>query len=311
MASRRPGPLHTIPVATRSASDWIARCMICFEPCPRKRSPSGHSTSRSSCRRITIPGFRPTSFCSARNRSYQLTTCLGAQPRPRLDPPTGYDSIGCACRLHTPGHWSISKKLQRRDESRRTRKLPITLVTWFTWETVWSKIGGVLNWTSWPHIHVYGVKPFSGSRDDLLPARAPLPAAAEEPPTQETPAQANPQYPDWGEFWLGRPVTVGLLPATPIPAAPISAVLFPVGPVPAAPIPATDAPPVRAKPALKRSTCVNKGVNPNAANVPRRAVWRPYCCVALLCIFISSWSNFDGLDRSSGITSYHYICSFE
>ena len=165
MASRRPGPLHTTPVATRSASDSIARCMICFEPCPRNRNPSGHSTSRSSCSRITIrltlpPGFRPTSFCSATNRSYQLTTCLGAQPRPRLDPPTGYDSIGCACRLHTPGHWSISKKLQRRDESRRTRKLPIThytLVTWFTWETVSSagarsKTDGVLNCTSWPHV---------------------------------------------------------------------------------------------------------------------------------------------------------------
>ena len=113
MASRRPGPLHTTPVATRSVSDSIARCIICFEPCSRNRSPSGHSTSRSSCRRITVrltlpPGFRPTSSCSA---SYQLTTCLGAQPRPRLDPPTGYDSIGCACRIHTPGHWSISKKL--------------------------------------------------------------------------------------------------------------------------------------------------------------------------------------------------------
>ena len=137
MAPRRPGPLHAIPMATRSASDSIACCMICFEPCPRNRNPSGHSTSRSLCRRITIhltlpPGFRPTSFCSARNRSYQLTTCLGAQPRPRLDRPTGYDSIGCACRLHTRGHWNISKKLQQRDESRRTRKLPITHYTLVT-----------------------------------------------------------------------------------------------------------------------------------------------------------------------------------
>ena len=45
----------------------------------------------------------------------------------------------------------------------------------------------------YPGIHVYGVKPFCGgqertlSRDDLLPARAPLAAAAEEPPTRETP----------------------------------------------------------------------------------------------------------------------------
>ena len=118
----------------------------------------------------------------------------------------------------------------------------------------------------YPGIHVYGVKPFCGgqertlSRDDLLPARAPLATAAEEPPTRETPAQAIPQYPDRGEFWLGRPATVGMPPAAPIPAAPI---------------PAADAPPVRAKPALRRSTRVNKGVNPNAANLPRRAVWQP------------------------------------
>ena len=139
----------------------------------------------------------------------------------------------------------------------------------------------------YPGIHVYGVKPFSGgqertlSRDDLLPARAPLAAAAEEPPTRETPAQANPQYPDRGEFWLGRPATVGLPPAAPMPLpAPIPAAPIPVGPVPAAPIPAApipaaNAPPVRAKPALRRSTRVNKGVNPNAANLPRRTVWRP------------------------------------
>ena len=102
----------------------------------------------------------------------------------------------------------------------------------------------------YPGIHAYGVKPFSGgqertlSRDDLLPARAPLAAPAEEPPTQETPAQVNPQYPDRGEFWLGRPATVGIPPAAPIPAAPI-----PAAPIPTAPIPAADAPPVRARPA--------------------------------------------------------------
>ena len=126
-------------------------------------------------------------------------------------------------------------------------------------------------------IHVYGVKPFSGgqertlSRDGLLPARAPLAAAATEEPTQEIPAQANPQYPDWGEFWLGRPVTVGLPPPAPIPAA-----LVPAAPIPAASIPAADAPPVRVKPALGRSTHVNKGEKkPNAANLPRTAVWQP------------------------------------
>ena len=118
----------------------------------------------------------------------------------------------------------------------------------------------------YPGIHVYGVKPFSGgqertlSRDDLLPARAPLAAAAEEPPTRETPAQANPQYPDRGEFWLGRPVTVGLPPAAPmpppapIPVGPVPAAPFPAAPIPAAPIPAADVPPVRVRPALRRST---------------------------------------------------------
>ena len=102
--------------------------------------------------------FSPHFLLFGQEPQLLVDTCLGAQPRPRLDPPTGYDSIGCACRLHTPGHWNISKKLQRRDESRRTRKLPIThytLVTWFTWETVSSagaisKTDGVLNCTSWP-----------------------------------------------------------------------------------------------------------------------------------------------------------------
>ena len=106
----------------------------------------------------------------------------------------------------------------------------------------------------------YGVKPFSGgqewtlSRDDLLPVRAPLAVAAEEP-TRETPAQANPQYPGRGEFWLGRPATVGLPPPAPIPAAPIPvgpvlaapipAAPIPAAPIPATPIPAADAPPFR------------------------------------------------------------------
>ena len=49
-------------------------------------------------------GFSPHFLLFGHNCSYQLTTCLGTKPRPRLDPPTGYDSIGCACRLHTPGH---------------------------------------------------------------------------------------------------------------------------------------------------------------------------------------------------------------
>ena len=137
----------------------------------------------------------------------------------------------------------------------------------------------------YPGIRVYGFTSFSGgqeptlSRDDLLPARAPLAAAAEEP-TRETPAQANPQYLDRGELSLGRPVTVGLPPPAPIPAAPIPdgpvpAAPVPAAPVPAAPIPAADAPPVRVKPALRLSTRVNKGVNPNVANLPRRAMWRP------------------------------------
>ena len=122
----------------------------------------------------------------------------------------------------------------------------------------------------YPGIHVYGVKTFSGGQERTL--RAPLAAVAEEPPTQETPAQANPQYSDRGEFWLGRRATVGLPPAAPMPLpAPIPAAPIPLGPVPAAPIPvapipAADALPV--KPALRRSTRLNKGVNPNAVPIP-------------------------------------------
>ena len=55
-------------------------------------------------------------------------------------------------------------------------------------------------------------------------------AAAAEEPIWEALAQAHPQYPDWGEFWLGRPVTVGLPPAAPIPADPIPAALIPAAP---------------------------------------------------------------------------------
>ena len=106
------------------------------------------------------------------------------------------------------------------------------------------------------------------SRYDLLPARAPLAAAAEEP-TQETPAQANPQYPDQGEFWLGWPVTVGLPPVAPMPPpAPVPAAPIPAAPIPAAPTDAADTLPVRVKSALRRSTRVNIRVNPNALPIP-------------------------------------------
>ena len=152
MASRRPGPLHTTPVATRSASDSVARCMICFEPCPGNRSPSGHSTSRSLCRRITIhfhrvfaplPPIRPGNSATSgppawahnhvRGWTHRLGTTASAAP-------AGFTRQGTET---SPG-------------SRRTRKLPIThytLVTWFTRETVYSagarpKTGGVLNCTS-------------------------------------------------------------------------------------------------------------------------------------------------------------------
>ena len=138
----------------------------------------------------------------------------------------------------------------------------------------------------YPGIHVYGVKPFSGgqertlSRDDLLPARAPLATAAEEPLTHETPAQAITQYPDRGEFWLGRPVTVGMPPAAPIPAAPIPAVPIPAAPIPAAPIPAApiqaaDALPVRVKPALRRSMKREQRGKPQCCPL---SCWSRSCC---------------------------------
>ena len=80
-AFRRPGQLHT-PVAMHSVSNSVVSCMICCEPCPQNRSPSGHSTPRSLCRHITtcltLPlSFHPTSSSLAGNLSYQLTHVLG------------------------------------------------------------------------------------------------------------------------------------------------------------------------------------------------------------------------------------------
>ena len=78
-------------------------------------------------------------------------------------------------------------------------------------------------------------------------------------------------YPDHGEFWLGRPVNVG--------PAPSSATTNIQQPVTAASSPSRT-PDVdvttSAQPALRHSSRVNKGINPNAANVPRSALWRPY-----------------------------------
>ena len=76
---------------------------------------------------------------------------------------------------------------------------------------------------------------------------------------------------------LPHPFPLPPLPLSPIPAAPIPAV-----PIPAAPIHAADARPVRVKPALRRSTYVNKGVNPNAGNLCGDRNVAFYYCVCLL-----------------------------
>ena len=246
VASRRPGPLHITLVAMHSVSDSGTPCMTCFEPCPRNRRPSGHSTSRSLCRHITIrltlpPDFRPTSSGLARNLSCQMTTCLGAQPYLQLDTLTGYGSIDYTCRICTPEHWNVSKNLQRRDKKQTDQKAadhPLHVGDWSTSETM--SLAGAWPMASWTahrdgtslprHICVWGQtilwwEEQTLSQDDLLPARAPMAAATEEP-IWEALAQAHPQYPDRGEFWLGRPMTVGLPPAAPIPAAPIPATPF-------------------------------------------------------------------------------------
>ena len=72
--------------------------------------------------------------------------------------------------------------------------------------------------------------------------------------------------------WVGLRLLACLLPhpclfsPAPIPAAPIPPGPVPAAPIPVAPIPAAGAPPV--KPALRRSTRLNKGVNPNAVPIP-------------------------------------------
>ena len=134
----------------------------------------------------------------------------------------------------------------------------------------------------YPGIHVYAVKPFSGgqertvSRDDLLHARTPLEVDKNVPlPALDASMPPEQHYPDQGEFWLSRPVNVGPAPSS----APASATTDIQQPVTAASSPSRT-PDVdvttSTQPALRRSSRVNKGINPNAANLPRSALWRPY-----------------------------------
>ena len=65
----------------------------------------------------------------------------------------------------------------------------------------------------YPGIHVYTVRPLAGgpeqtiSQDDLLSARALL-NIIQDVPAPDLPTPPEPRYPDQGEFWLGRPVSV-------------------------------------------------------------------------------------------------------
>ena len=185
--------------------------MIYFEPCPRNRSPSGHSTSRS--------------LQDSHAKALKHLQEAAAERRKQTDQKAADHPLHVGDLVYLRNGVLGRSKIQDR----------------------WRPELHVVTARPYPGIHVYGVKPFSGgqertlSRDDLLPARAPLAPAAEEP-ARETPALAHPQYPDRGEFWLGRPVTVGLPPVAPIPAAPISAVPIPAASIPAAPIPAAPIP---------------------------------------------------------------------
>ena len=231
MASRRPGPLHTTPVATSSASDSIARCMICFEPCPRNRSPSGHSISRSLCGRTphTSTGFSPHFLLFGQQPQQPVDHLLGRTTTSAVGPT---DWIRQHRLRLQDSHARALKQLQEAAAERRKQTdqkaadhpLQVGGLVYLRNRVLgrskiqdrWHPELHVVTARPYPGILVYRVKPFSGgqertlSRDDLLPARAPLAATAEEPSKLETPAQAHPQYPDRGEFWLGRPATVGL-----------------------------------------------------------------------------------------------------
>ena len=134
----------------------------------------------------------------------------------------------------------------------------------------------------YPGIHVDAVKPFAGGqertvgRDNLLLARTPLEVGKDIPlPALDASMPPEQHYPDQGEFWLGRPVNVGPAPSS----APASATTDIQQLVTSASSPSRT-PDVdittSAQPALRRSSRVNKGINHNAANLPRSALWRPY-----------------------------------
>ena len=104
----------------------------------------------------------------------------------------------------------------------------------------------------------------------------PLEVAKDIPlPALDAPMPPEQHYPDHGEFWLGRPVNVGPAPSS----APASTTTDVQQPVTAdssrSCTPAVEVT-TSAQPVLRRSTRVNKSINPNAVNVPRSALWRPY-----------------------------------
>ena len=154
MASRRPGPFRITPVATHSASDSIVRCMICCEPCPRNRSPSGHSTSWSLWRRITISLTLP--------RGFRLLFGQERQHRLRLQ-----DSHARALK-HLQE--AAAERWKQMDQKAADHPLHVSDLVYLRNSVLGrSKIQD--QWRPELHVpipaYVYGVKPFSGADPQL------------------------------------------------------------------------------------------------------------------------------------------------
>ena len=220
--------------------------MICCEPCPQNRSPSGHSTPRSLCRHMphTSTEFSPHFLLYGWKPQLPVDPCAWAHNHIRgwthqLGTAASAAPAGFACRgtKTSPRNCSWETKADRPESCRSAEKRKQTdqkvadhplhvgdLVYLRNHVLGSSKIhvwwcpahhdSTSLPWHTcvWSQTILWWAREMTCCMPGhhwLLPQR------------NQHRKQAYPQYPDQGEFWLGWPVTIGVPSAAPIPAAPI------------------------------------------------------------------------------------------